>query len=341
MWTGDTYLEDLYKQAEAKRNFTARSESPEAKQARLKASLRRAAGEFELNKQDQPVRLESVQCQGYTRERIELSALPGLSFGAYVLIPDAATANTPGVIAVHGHGYGSRQISGLLEDGSADTGEADGYHHFAVQLVQKGLVVIAPDVSGFGERRLEADLAENPDAPNSCHRMSTQLLMLGKTLTGLRVTELLHTLDYFSGRQEVDPSRIGIVGFSGGSLLAFIVAAVDERILASVLIGFPNTFKDSIMSVRHCICNYVPDILKLGELPELIGLIAPRPLFLESGSNDPIFPVEGFKQAVKELKQLYAQAGVSENLQYDLFPGAHEVSGRNSFDWLHATLAKR
>ncbi|WP_438351527.1 dienelactone hydrolase family protein [Paenibacillus sp. FA6] len=338
MWSGDTYLHELYEQLTREREELSRDEPSEHKKSRLKKDLRQVLGEFETTDQFTPVLLEKVQCDGYVRERIELSAIPGLSFGAYVLIPDEATDNMPAAIAVHGHGYGSRQICGLLEDGEDDTGQPDIYNHFAVQLVRKGMVVIAPDVIGFGERRMESDLAGDPKAPSSCYTMSSHLLLLGKTLTGLRVTEMLKTLDYFSHRREVDSNRIGIVGFSGGSLISFITAALDERISATLLIGFPNTFKDSIMAVSHCLCNYMPEMLKLGELPELIGLIAPRHLFLESGSEDPIFPAAGFTTAVKELEGIYAYEGAASRFQYDLFQGVHEVNGHRSFEWLKDVL---
>jgi dienelactone hydrolase len=339
MWTGDIYLERLYDEAAEQRERQAAAETPEQRKNRLKGALRDSLGEFERTQDFGPLLSERVQCDGYIRERVELSAIPGLTFGAYVLIPDGMTGKLPGVIAVHGHGYGSRQICGMLEDGTPDTGKPDIYNHFAVQLVKKGMVVIAPDVIGFGERRMLADLAKDPNAPSSCYRMSTQLLMLGKTLTGLRVTEMLETLDYFRTREEIDPERIGIAGFSGGSLISYVTAALDARIRASVLIGFPNTFRDSIIAVHHCVCNYTPGILMQAELPELMGLIAPRPLFLESGDEDPIFPADGFNKAVRELQSIYGREGVQDRLAFDLFPGAHEISGRKSFDWLKQALS--
>lgn len=141
---------------------------------------------------------------------------------------------------------------------------------------------------------LEADLTEDGLAPSSCYKMSTQLLMLGKTLTGLRVMESRLVLDYLASRPEVDAERLGIMGFSGGGLISSITAALDERLKAVVLTGFTSTFKESIIAVDHCICNHIPDILLYAELPEWIGLIAPRALFLESGEHDPIFPKQGF-----------------------------------------------
>jgi hypothetical protein len=80
-------------------------------------------------------------------------------------------------------------------------------------------------------------------------------------------------------------------------------------------------------------------VLRLAEQPDLLGLIAPRPLFLESGERDPIFPRAGFDQAVRQVTDAYDAAGAADRLGHDLHPGGHEVSGRHSFDWLARTLA--
>lgn len=340
MWKGDSFLKELYEQTASRRALENEGRAPDERKQRMKERLESSLGEFNLTGQGQvqPKLLERIEFADYTRERVELSIVEGLSFGAYLLIPKGVPGKLPGVIAVHGHGYGSRQICGMLADGTPDPGHTDIYRHFALELVRLGMVVIAPDVIGFGERALQSDLDADPESPSSCYMMSAQLLMMGKTLTGLRVAEMRGALDYFAGREEVDPSRIGIAGFSGGSLIAYVTAVLDERIRAVNLIGFPNTFKDSIMAVHHCVCNYTPGILEIGELPELIGLIAPRPLFLESGDRDPIFPKRGFELAAEELRAIYRDAGAEDRFGWDLFPGVHEVSGRRSFGWLKQML---
>lgn len=337
-WQGDEWLDGLYREAERSRERTAKGETREARDVRLRDALRRSIGSFDIVSEVKAELLERVQCDGYVRERVQLSVVPGLSFAAYVLLPDGASGRLPCALAIHGHGYGSRQISGLRADGSPDEGEGDIYRHFAVQLVRKGIAVVAPDVIGFGERRMRADTELNPDAPSSCYRMASGLLMLGKTLTGLRAAELLGALDYAAGRSDVDASKIGVIGFSGGSLLAYVLAALDERIRAVVLMGFPNTFRASVLAVHHCLCNYTPGLLEEAELPDLMGLIAPRPLFLESGDRDPIFPEPGFREAVRQLAARYGEYGAADSLRHDVFPGVHEVSGRLSFDWLVGQL---
>ncbi|MBW7457721.1 dienelactone hydrolase, partial [Paenibacillus sepulcri] len=144
-----------YERATERRLEEALGETGGQHKERLIRSLQESLGEFERAASLNPVLLEEADCGGYIRQRVELTVVPGLSFGAYVLVPKGSSGKLPGVIALHGHGYGSRQICGLNEDGTADSGPPDGYHHFAVQLAGKGMIVIAPDVIGFGERRMQ------------------------------------------------------------------------------------------------------------------------------------------------------------------------------------------
>lgn len=292
-----------------------------------------------LRDETAPRLLESVECDGYTRQRIELGFVSGMTFNAYVLVPHGADSERrPAMIATHGHGYGSRQVCGLLAGGSPDLQGTDGHQHFALQLVRRGFLVIAPDVVGFGERQSAGDEAFDPEPTNSCYRLSMSLLMHGLTLTGLRSAELLGVVSYLMTRPDVDADRVGIAGFSGGSLLSLIVSVLDERLAATLLMSFPNTFAESILAVRHCACNYAPGILTEAELPDLIGLVAPRPLFLESGSADPIFPADGFRRAVDQVAKTYREVGAPEVFGSDLHAGGHEVSGRHAFDWLASVL---
>lgn len=282
--------------------------------------------------------VESVECDGYRRDRYRLSVLDGLTFGTYVLVPDTDRATGATVLAVHGHGYGSREIVGLNADGSPDTVRTNINHHFGEAIAQRGALVVAPDVIGFGERISEGDRAYDATSSNSCYRLATNLLMNGLPLTGLRVTELLGIVEWLLTLDGVDADRVGIAGFSGGALWSTLTSVLEPRIAATLLIGFPNTFADSTLGVRHCLCNYLPGLLEQAEEADLISLIVPRPLFLESGATDPIFPAAGFEQCVEFVRSRYAELRASDLLQNDLHPGGHEVSGRNSFDWLVAAL---
>ena len=67
--------------------------------------------------------------------------------------------------------------------------------------------------------------------------------------------------------------------------------------------GYLNTFRDSILSLSHCIDNYVPGILNWAEMYDVAGLIAPRPLFAESGEKDDIFPVAASRASFARVKK--------------------------------------
>jgi hypothetical protein len=107
-----------------------------------------------------------------------------------------------------------------------------------------------------------------------------------------RVYDVMRTVDWIQTRRELDAARVGSMGISGGGTCTLFAAALEPRIRAAMVSGYLNTFRDSILSLSHCMDNYVPGILNWAEMYDIAGLIAPRPLFAESGERDSIFPVE-------------------------------------------------
>jgi cephalosporin-C deacetylase-like acetyl esterase len=83
-------------------------------------------------------------------------------------------------------------------------------------------------------------------------------LHLGGSAAGLRVREALRLVDYLAARPDADISRLGAMGLSGGGMHTLFSACVDERIQACVISGYFSTFRDSILAMEHCPCNFVP-----------------------------------------------------------------------------------
>lgn len=338
-WQGDQLLKKWYTDTISNRSIDTSDEDIIHQQIKLRTTLQQLIGTFPTHNDYSMRLLETVDCGTYIRKRIECSASPYSCFAAYILIPKHITTPAPAVIAIHGHGYGSREIVGLLPDGKPDLSTPGIHQHYAIQLVKRGLITIAPDVIGFGERRLAEDITTNPNVANSCDSLSSRMLLMGKTLAGFRVHEMLKVIDIVSDMPEVDSERIGIMGFSGGALIAYITAALDQRIRATVLTGFTNTYQDSILHIHHCICNYIPGQAMYADLPQWIGLIAPRPLFVEAGKHDRIFPIQGVQKAIAQLQQIYQQHDAEKQFASDIFEGAHEISGRYAYDWIQQKLA--
>ncbi|WP_416151637.1 alpha/beta hydrolase family protein [Salipaludibacillus sp. HK11] len=337
MWNLDNFYEEIYENTVSKQKIFS---STERYRFHLKQSLTEALGKFPERPNDFKLeKLEIREFEQYTREKISISSILGLSIPIYILTPKNMMEKHSSVLALHGHGYGSKEIVGMKEDGSEDE-EPPGIHkHFAIELVKRGVKVFAPEVVGFGDRMLSRDI-ENK-LPSSCYALATQLLMCGQTLPGLRVNETLRVLDLVMSLEDVDENRVGIMGFSGGGLIAAYSSALDERIKATVLTGFTNTFKGSILAIRHCLDNYLPGILESAELPDIIGLIAPRPLFVEAAIDDPIFPIQSTRQAIKCLEETYRKQHATNNITTDVFRGNHMINGRYSYDWLVEELSSK
>lgn len=287
-----------------------------------------------------PAVVESRQLDGYRRETMTFTTRPGLNAFAYFLIPDRCPAGRPAILCLPGHGRGVDTLVGIAADGTQrPLGRPEEYSQdYALQCVAQGYPALALEMVGFGVRRDAEARAAGPDT-SSCARDSVAALMLGETLAGWRVWDAMRGLDYLETRTDcADPSRLGVMGISGGGLVALFAAALDTRVSACVVSGYFNTFAASILSISHCVDNYVPGLLRLGEMPDLAALIAPRALFVESGRDDPIFPFAAFDQAVAKAAKIYQTFGVPQNFGAEAFDGGHQFHGQEAFAFLEKAL---
>ncbi len=288
----------------------------------------------------QPELIESVDKGDYIRKKVLLQTGPHTQMPVYLLIPKRAEKPLPTVLAFHGHGYGVKDLVGLWEDGQ-ERDLPDGYHQdFAVALCRAGFFVAAPEIACFGERQTDFSylnpILEQP-VPSSCTQAAMLAFHLGTSVLGMRVHDGLRLVDYLETRPEVDLKRLGAMGISGGGMHTFFSTCLDERIRACVVSGYFSTFRDSILAMAHCACNFVPGLGQFGEMYDLVGLIAPRPMLIESGSYDPIFPRKAVEQSVARAAQVYQVFG-QPPLATDYFEGRHQISGRKAYAFLREVL---
>lgn len=294
--------------------------------------------------------LESFAGDGFHCEHIAIQTQAGEYMPCYVLTPDHPQSQPlKPVIALHGHGtWGAEGIVHAPDDplGAALTRQLN--YDYAGQLARHGYLVFAPELRGFGSRleNPEYRQAEDPQWISSCFPVAVNALLLGKTLLGMRIYDVMRLIDYINTLPGVPTHSLGCVGLSGGGMATLFTTALDTRITCAVVSGYFNTFRHSIMSIRHCICNFAPGLARLAEMADIAGLVAPRPLLIESGLRDPIFPVEATRLAYVRLQQIYAVFGVDApgldhpcpRLDIDIFDGEHAWSGAKAFDWLACNL---
>jgi dienelactone hydrolase len=311
-------------------------------QKRLRSDLTALLGAFNVQVCElSPQRIETRQEDGFTCEMVAIQTRQGEYMPCLVLIPSLKVGSRlKPVIALHGHGtWGGAAIVKSPDDPLGASLNQQLNYDYAAQLARRGYMVFVPELRSFGKRLEDMEYQEgDPQWVSSCYAVSVNALLLGKTLLGLRVYDVMRLIDYIRTRPEPLSESLGCVGLSGGGMVTLFTTALDERITCSVVSGYFNTFRDSIMAVRHCLCNFVPGLVRLAEMVDIAGLVAPRPMLIESGTQDPIFPTAAAQKAYKSLQQIYSVFDAVQNIDIDVFEGEHAWSGAKAYSWLDQWL---
>lgn len=283
--------------------------------------------------------VESAECDGYTRRRGYLLAADGLAVPLFALEPNPRPPGRMGFcIAAHGHGPGKAIPAGIAVDENARKLIVEGQRDYAVQAVQRGFISVVPDFRGFGELMLSDDVAGNKG--DSCTKLSLRGMHLGKPLLGQRVSDVMQLVDWALSRDDVDPRRVLITGNSGGGTMSLFAAACDGRISAAAPSCYFSTFADSILSIYHCACNFVPGLQAQAEMSDLAGLIAPRPMLIIAGTKDTIFPIDAVRAGFAAAKRIYADAGAPDHVELYEGDGGHRYYSARAWNFFHEKLGR-
>jgi dienelactone hydrolase len=296
----------------------------------LIATLGRMPAKVPLNAQIQAEWRED----GLIKQRVHFQVEDGLSVAAYVFRPENAKGKLPAILACHGHGqFGKEPVMGDRSHPEIAR-DIDGLKYdYGLQLAKAGFVTMAIDWRGFGERDdrrkpIHHDLAQGRDL---CDVHFVQAVLLGMTLLGMNLHDGQRAVDYLTTQDFVDPGRIGIIGLSFGGTMATWMSIVDDRIKAADVVCYSTLFSDFAFSEANCCGSQItPGLFALCDLPDLHGLIAPRPLLVEMGIHDTCFYVDSAQRCYREVEKIYKAAGASEKLYLDLFAGGHRWGGNQS-----------
>lgn len=253
-------------------------------------------------------------------EKIAFTAEPCSDALAYVCIPKKATPPYTWAICLQGHSTGMHNSIAVDRETERKTIPVEGDRDFALGCMRRGVAALALEQRSFGLRR---EQVQKQVSPHGCHDATMHALMLGRTLLGERVFDVDRAIDYLLTRRDVDPGRIGVTGNSGGGTISLFSAALLARVAWAMPSCFFCTFRDSIMSIYHCADNYVPNLYLQAEMPDVMGLFAPKPVVVVAGRTDPIFPIAGVRRAFKHLRRIYSAAGAADRCKLVVGPEGH------------------
>ncbi len=262
--------------------------------------------------------------------RFKFESEPGFFVPAHLLLPKGAyqsnSVRLPVVIGLQGHSTGMHISLGRAKYEGDECDIADGDRDFAIQAVARGYAAVAMEQRGFGE--LDGTVSQGA---NRCQQVSMQALMLGRTLIGERASDVSRLIDALDHFPACDTGRVGIMGNSGGGTASYYTACIEPRIKIAMPSCAFCSLHDSIFSLHHCVCNYIPGLLKYFEMGDLALLIAPRPLIVVCGREDTIFPLAGVEREFAKVRSIYAAAGVPELCRLIIGQGGHRFYAEPSW----------
>ncbi|MDF1514696.1 MAG: alpha/beta hydrolase family protein [Anaerolineae bacterium] len=284
---------------------------------------------------------EEAIFDGYTRQRVEIQTEPGVIMPLYVLIPQHSTPPYPAVIAPHGHSSGGKlAVAGCRElPEIAQTIDEHNYD-YGVQFVRAGFITFCPDARGFGER--QEDAARDSILNASCQWLNNMALPLGQTVTGMWTWDIHRLVDYVQSRGDCIADRIGCAGLSGGGLQTLWASALDERINCAVISGYLYGYKESLLDLHtNCSCNYVPHLYEYVDMGDIAALIAPRPLLVETGTQDALNGASGLDNVITQMeivRSAYRVWDAEDMVKHDVFEGEHRWNGVEAIPWMQRHL---
>ena len=215
---------------------------------------------------------------------------------------------------------------------------ADGDRDFALQAVREGYAALVMEQRCFGERRdMRVDSARHYS--NGCQHASMAALLLGRTMIGERVWDVSRAIDALAEFLELDLSKIGCMGNSGGGTITYFAACLEPRITIAMPSCYVCSFKRSIARIDHCGDNYIPGFLRWFDLADVACLIAPRPLVVVAGETDANFPLAGVREAYSGIEEIYQAAGAEANCRLVIGSGGHRFYAAQSWPEFRALAA--
>ncbi len=295
---------------------------------RLRRALRDLLGETLPPAPLSPRTTRREERLGFTIEQVSFHSGRGLRVPALFLRPDTAE-KAPAILYCHNHSHDYAWGKGEILEGKGRMPP------IGPILARAGYCVLAIAAWCLGERRADENAA------------AKGFLLQGRTLWGMMLSDEMAALDYLESRREVDRRRIGCFGFSMGSTKAWWLAALDRRVRVAAGACGLTTYRALIEAQalnRHGIYYYVPGILQVADVGEIVSLIAPRPFLSLSGEEDEGSPLPGVRGVHREAGRIYRLLGARRNLVRRLYPAAHEFTGamlKDTLAWFERHLRPR
>lgn len=250
---------------------------------------------------------------GFRIEKLAYESLPGFWVTANLYVPASGSGPFPAVLLTPGHEASGKQSQ----------------YSFGANFARAGIMALAIDPLGQGERLQYFDAERKASiiggSTGEHGEANIPALLIGEDVARYFINDGMRGIDYLIGRPDVDASRIGALGCSGGGTATAYLAALDSRIKAVGVACYLTSFHELLPSATGVqeAEQSIPRFLEQGlDFADWVELAAPAPYAIISTTND-MFPFEGARQTYEETRRIYTLYGAVDNLQWITGPGGH------------------
>jgi hypothetical protein len=236
----------------------------------------------------------TLERDGYTIEKVVLHTLPGFTLSGNLYRPAGPPRRRPAVLCPHGH----------WSDGRVNVE----VQHRCIRLAKLGCVVFLYDMVGY-----------NDSKPFPHAFLNDRLRRWGLSLATLQTWNSIRALDWLTSLPDVDPTRIGCTGASGGGTQTFLLTALDPRVaVAAPVVMVSDSFQGG------CSCENAAG-LRLGtDNVEFAALAAPRPLILIGATGD--WTAKTMSRAFPAIRGVYSLIGSLDRVEAAVFDFPHNYN---------------
>jgi len=246
-----------------------------------------------------------LQRSAYKIEKVIFESQPHFYVTANLYLPKTGRPPYPAILFPLGHEPGGKTNPT--------------WQQMLGSLATKGFVALTWDPIGQGERLqiYDEDLGESKvgDSTTEHTVVGTQCLLVGDHLARYTIWDGMRALEYLLTRPEVDPTRVGLTGNSGGGTHTAYIAALDDRIQVAAPSCYITSWRLMLQTIGPQDAEQTfPFWLKDGfDYPDYLYAFAPKPYFLLSAIRD-FFPIAGARETFAEASRVYSAIGAKEKV---------------------------
>lgn len=245
-----------------------------------------------------------------TVENLHFQSSPGLYVTGNLYRPTNVSKPLPAILYLCGHG--GVKLNGI------SYGNKVHYHHHGVWLAEHGYACLIID---------SLQLGEIEGIHHGTYRYDRWWwINRGYTSAGVEAWNCIRALDYLETRGDIDMTRVGCTGRSGGGAYSWWIAALDLRIKVAIPVAGITDLRNHVIDncvSGHCDCMYF--VNQYGwDYPRVAQLVAPRPLMIANSDQDSIFPLDGVQRTYWATREVYQGLNKLPQLALTITPGPHK-----------------